>query len=296
MPFIGEFSALFTAFLWSGTSLVFSEATARVGSIQVNLTRMLLALLFLVLTVWLLGYNYAMSQSQVLNLTWSGIVGLVLGDSFLFAAFKEIGARISMLIMSLVPAMSAVLGLIFLGETLTLLGITGMVITIAGVAVVVLERQPAATAKYRVTTKGLIHALLGALGQATGLIFAKFALNESPLNGMVATTVRIAAAVVLFLPTALIFRWYRNPFRVYAKDKVALGYTTAGAILGPYLGITFSLIAIANTKVAIATTIMALPPIIMLPLVRLFHHEQLTPRAITGAVIAVVGVALLFLR
>jgi drug/metabolite transporter (DMT)-like permease len=269
MPFIGEFSALFTAFLWSVRPRVFRSHRAR-GSIQVNLTRMMLALLFLVLTVWLLGYNYAMSAEPGAQSHMERHRGTGAGDSFLFAAFKEIGARISMLIMSLVPAMSAVLGLIFLGETLTLLGITGMVITIAGVAVVVLERQPAATAKYRVTTKGLIHALLGALGQATGLIFAKFALNESPLNGMVATTVRIAAAVVLFLPTALIFRWYRNPFRVYAKDKVALGYTTAGAILGPYLGITFSLIAIANTKVAIATTIMALPPIIMLPLVRLF--------------------------
>jgi drug/metabolite transporter (DMT)-like permease len=296
MPFIGELSALLTAFLWSGTSLVFTEATTRVGSIQVNITRMMLALVFLVFTVWLLGYNYSMSGNQVLNLAWSGIIGLVLGDSFLFRAFKDIGARISMLVMSLVPAMSAVLGYVCLDESLTTLGIAGMVITMAGITIVVLERQPVASAKYRVSTKGLVFALLGALGQATGLIFAKFALNEAPLNGMVATTVRIAAAVILFLPAALLFRWYRNPFTVYAKDKAALGYTTAGAILGPYLGITFSLVAIAHTKVAIATTIMALPPIIMLPLVRIFYREHLSARSIVGAVIAVAGVAMLFLR
>jgi drug/metabolite transporter (DMT)-like permease len=296
MPYVGELSALLTAFLWSGTSMVFSEATTRVGSIQVNISRMILALIFLVTTVWLLGLDYTMSSGQIFNLMISGVIGLVLGDSFLFRAFKEIGARISMLMMSLVPAMSAAMGLMFLGETLSLLAVSGMLITMSGIALVVLERQPSAVSKYKVTTMGLIYALLGAFGQAAGLIFAKLALNESPLHGMVATTIRIAAAVALFLPTAVLFRWYKNPFRVYAKDKKALAFTTAGAVLGPYLGITFSLVAIANTKVAIATTIMALPPIIMLPLVWMIYRERLTPRAITGAVIAVAGVALLFLR
>lgn len=296
MLFIGELSALLTAFLWSGTSMVFTEATTRVGSIQVNISRMILALLFLTVTIALLGLDFDLSRGQLLNLTWSGIIGLVLGDSFLFRAFKDIGARISMLVMSLVPAISALLGYVFLDETLTLLGGLGMLVTMAGVAVVVLERQPAAQAKYRVTGRGLMFAILGALGQATGLIFAKFALNEAPLHGMVATAVRIAAAVALFLPAALLFRWYRNPVRIYARDRVALAYTTAGAILGPYLGITFSLVAIAHTKVAIATTIMALPPIIMLPLVHFFYREKLSLRAIGGAVIAVSGVALLFLR
>ncbi len=295
MPFIGELSALLTAFLWSGTSVVFTEATTRVGSIQVNITRMVLALAFLLLTVWIFGYDYSMSAGQLGNLTLSGIIGLVLGDSFLFGAFKEIGARISMLVMSMVPAITAVLGFVFLGETLSPFGIAGMVITMAGIAAVVLERRSDAASKFRVTYKGLILALLGALGQASGLIFAKFALNESPLHGMVATTVRIAAAIALFLPAAMLFKWYRNPFRVFARDPKALAYTTAGAVLGPYLGITFSLVAIANTKVAIATTIMALPPIIMLPLVRAVYRERLTHRAIAGAVVAVAGVAILFM-
>jgi drug/metabolite transporter (DMT)-like permease len=225
MPFVGEFSALLTAFMWSGTAIVFSEATSRVGTIQVNITRMLLALILLVGTVFLLGLDYGMSRQQVLNLTWSGIIGLVIGDTFLFRAFKDIGPRISMLVMSLVPAITAVLGWFLLAETLSLPGIVGMTITIMGITMVILDRQPAGSDRYRVTAKGLVFAILGAAGQATGLIFAKFALNESPLHGMVATTVRIAAAIVLFLPAAYLFRWYRNPFTVYGRDRKALGYT-----------------------------------------------------------------------
>lgn len=296
MPFVGEFSALLTAFMWSGTAIVFSEATTRVGTIQVNITRMLLALILLVGTVFLLGLDYGMSRQQVLNLTWSGIIGLVIGDTFLFRAFKDIGPRISMLVMSLVPAITAVLGWFLLAETLSFLGIVGMTITIIGITMVILDRQPAAAVRYRITPKGLFFAILGAAGQATGLIFAKFALNEAPLHGMVATTVRIAAAIVLFLPAAYLFKWYKNPFTVYSRDPKALGYTTAGAFMGPYLGITFSLVAITHTKVAIATTIMALPPIIMLPLVYFLYRERLSRRAVIGAFIAVSGVALLFLR
>lgn len=296
MLFVGELSALLTAFLWSGTSMVFTEATTRVGSIQVNITRMMLAMLFLLVTITAFGFDWSMSRGQVMNLAWSGLIGLVIGDSFLFRAFKDIGARISMLVMSLVPGMSAILGFLFLDETLSPLGIVGMLVTMAGVTIVVLERQRSAGTKHHVSARGLLFAVLGALGQATGLIFAKFALNEAPIHGMVATAVRIAAAVLFFLPAALLFRRYKNPIRVYAKDPTALGYTIAGAVLGPYLGITFSLVAIANTKVAIATTIMALPPIIMLPLVWYFYHERLSMRAIGGAVVAVAGVALLFLR
>jgi drug/metabolite transporter (DMT)-like permease len=296
MPFLGELSALLTAFLWSGTSIVFTEATTRVGSIQVNITRMLMALVMLCLTIWIFGFDISMSQSQILNLTWSGVVGLVLGDSFLFRAFKDIGARLSMLIMSLVPAMSAIMGLVFLDEYLSVEASIGMVITIVGIAVVVLERRRLATNKYQFSTKGLIYAFLGALGQASGLIFAKLAFNEAPMHGMVATTVRIASSVIIFLPVALMFKWYRNPFKVYAKNRTALGFTVTGAVLGPYLGITFSLVAIAHTQVAIATTIMSLPPIIMLPLVYFYYKEPLSLRAVGGAVIAVAGVAVLFLR
>ncbi len=296
MPFVGEFAALLTAFLWSGTSIVFTEATMRVGSIMVNITRMVIALLLLSITIILLGLEVALSFTQTMNLVFSGILGLVLGDSFLFRAFKDIGARISMLLMALVPAMTALLAWGFLGEALSLQSIAGMAVTMTGIAIVILDRQPSADGSRSLNLRGIFLGILAALGQASGLIFAKFALNEAPIHGIVATFVRIAASVLIFLPIAALLKWYRNPFRTYAGDKKALSYTAIGAVIGPFLGITFSLVAIANTEVAIATTIMSLPPILMLPLVRVVYKERLTGRAIAGAVLAVAGVALLFLR
>ena len=263
---------------------------------MVNITRMVMALVLLSVSVLVMGLAIDLSLSQVLNLVYSGILGLVLGDTFLFRAFKDIGARISMLLMALVPAMTALLAWAFLDEALSLQSIAGMVVTMTGITIVILERQPTAGGRQPVNGRGILFGILAAFGQASGLIFAKFALMEAPIHGFVATLVRIGAAVVIFLPVAVLMKWYRHPIRTYARDPKALAYTGIGAVIGPYLGITFSLIAIANTEVAIATTIMSLPPIIMLPLVRIVYKERLTLRAVGGALLAVAGVALLFLR
>jgi drug/metabolite transporter (DMT)-like permease len=84
--------------------------------------------------------------------------------------------------------------------------------------------------------------------------------------------------------------------KVFGNDRKAFRFTIIGSFLGPYLGVTFSLIAISYTNVAIAATIMAITPILMLPTVRILFHEQLSWRAIVGACIAVAGVGILFLR
>lgn len=294
MLYLGELSALLTAFLWSGTSIAFSSAVEKIGSLQLNINRMILASAFLIVTILLMGYDFNLSNSQFTNLIISGFIGLVIGDTFLFKSYQMIGARISMLLMALSPAMSVILAFIFLNEKISQLGIIGIVITISGIALVVLERNT--NSKYQVTTLGIVYGVLSALGQAGGLIFAKFAFNEGHIAGFVATFVRVFSSVIIFLPIMLVLKKYKNPYKIYTKNKSAFGATILGTILGPFLGITFSLIAIENTKVGIAATLMSTIPIIMLPMVKYIYKEKLSWRAITGAVIAVGGVALIFLR
>ena len=296
MPYLGELSALLTALLWSGSSLAFSAAVVRVGSVQVNVTRLIMACVLLGVTVIVMGFEVHLSGTQVINLCLSGLAGLVLGDSFLFKAYQEVGARISMLIMSIAPAMSALLAYTMLGESLSLLGIVGIAVTLSGIALVVAERSSPDGPTHPQRRSGVVLAFLAALGQAVGLIFAKRAFLEADLNAMVATLVRIAFAVVVLLPIAAATRRYRNPVAVYSRDPGALGFTALGALFGPFLGITFSLLAVANTKVGIAATLMALPPIIMLPMVKVFLKEVLSWKAIVGAIVSVAGVAILFLR
>jgi drug/metabolite transporter (DMT)-like permease len=257
---------------------------------------MLFACTFLSITILIRGYSISLSSSQIFYLALSGFIGLVFGDTFLFKAYQHIGARLGMLVMSLAPPISAFFAFIFLGESLSLLGIAGIAVTIFGIALVVLQREERPTSKYKISKIGILYAFFGAIGQGVGLVFAKMAFNIGEINGFVATFYRIIIAIMIFYPIYVYSTKMPNPLKVYYKDKTALLFTIAGSILGPYLGITFSMIAISYTKVGIASTIMASAPILMLPVTKYFFKERLSWKSIIGAILAVGGIALLFLH
>jgi drug/metabolite transporter (DMT)-like permease len=87
-----------------------------------------------------------------------------------------------------------------------------------------------------------------------------------------------------------------KPIEKFRSNKPALIFTIIGSIIGPFLGITFSLISITYAKVGIASTLMATVPIIMLPMVKYYYKEKLSAMSIAGAFIAVAGIMVLFLR
>lgn len=296
MPFLGELAALFTAMLWSGSAMIFASATKSVGSFQVNISRLLLAVVYLTLLIIIMQFDTNLSAGQIVNLGISGVIGLSLGDTFLFKAFQVIGARLSMLIMSLAPAIAALVAYFVLGETLSFVGVLGIMVTIFGVSIVVLAREENSLEQLHPKTLGIIYALLGAIGQGVGLIFAKMAFNESEINGFVASDIRIISSLVLLLPFALMTNRFKNPYRMFTENKKAFNQIAVGSVFGPFLGISFSLIAVAHTNVGVAATIMATVPILMLPLVRFVYKEKLNWRAIIGAFVAVAGVAMLFIR
>lgn len=293
---IGELSALATAFCWSGSSIAFAEATLRIGSVRVNVTRLILAGSLLAATLVIFAIPCNISGSQLLNLSISGFLGLVFGDTFLFKSYEYVGARISSLLMSTAPAITAILAYLFLHESLTTWGMVGMTVTLIGIALVVSGRRDTSSVRIKFPGRGIFYAFLGACGQGAGLVTAKLAFDEGEINGLTATFIRIVAALVFLIPVARMSGRYEHPWRVFLDERKAFFLTFLGAILGPYLGITFSLISISHAKVAIAATIMATVPIIMLPLVKLIYRENLSWRAYGGAFIAVAGVAVLFIR
>jgi drug/metabolite transporter (DMT)-like permease len=257
---------------------------------------MIFAVIILFITVMIAGIKFELSNNQIINLSLSGIVGLVIGDSFLFKAFTMIGTRLSMLLMSFTPAISAILAFFFLGENIVALGILGMVITLVGIIIVVFDRKDSASSRHPKQALGIFYGILGAVGQAVALIFAKVAFEESHINGFLATFIRLFSATVLILPVSILLKRYKNPVKLYRSDQKGLLLTLGGTFFGPFLGITLSLISIENTKVGIASTLMATVPVIMLPIGKFIFKDTITIKAIVGAVIAVAGVAILFLR
>jgi drug/metabolite transporter (DMT)-like permease len=294
--YIGELAALGAAFLWSFSPFVFTLAARRIGTLQLNVTRLFVAGIFLFLTIIFSGIEFSLTLTQFYLLALSGFIGLVLGDTFLFKSFKEIGPRATMLIMSLNPALSALISYFWLNERLSVFAILGIGVTIFGIMLVILEKEANGEGSKKIAKLSLIYAILATFGQGIGLIFAKLAFMEGSIDSILATFIRISSSAVIFLILLLVTGRFQNPVKLFSNDIKSFGLVILGSILGPFLGVTLSLVSINYTQVGIAATLMATPPIIMLPVAAILFKEKLTLKSIIGAIIAVGGVAILFLR
>lgn len=293
---IGEIAALSTAIFWSFGTVFFTYGINKVGVLQLSIDRLGMASIYLFVTMLIFSVPYEITSHQFLYLILSSFVGLVLGDTFLFKAFSEIGPRVSLLIMSFAPPVAAILAFFVLGETLGQLAIIGIIVTTLGVSLVIFEKDKT-TNKFVLNNKmGILWATLGMIGQAVGLILAKIALKEVEIHPMVASITRILSAWIMLVPIGYMTKRFKLGFSVYKPHKNAIFAPTIGAILGPYLGITLSLVAINYAKVGIASTLMATTPIMMLPISHFLLKEKLVWQAIVGAFIAVLGIGLLFIK
>ena len=171
MRFIGEISALAAATIWAATSMLITYVAAKIGSLYANIGRMSLSLIFFIGVILIFRLPIELSARQWLFLALSALIGIVFGDTFLFKAFQQIGARLSMLIMASAPAIAALLAYVFLRETLTATGMLGMLVTMIGIAFVVLERSDARSAASPVTLSGLIYAFARSMTTISAVIF-----------------------------------------------------------------------------------------------------------------------------
>lgn len=152
--------------------------------------------------------------------------------------------------------------------------------------------------------KGILLGIGAALGQGFGIVLSKIGMNHYSIAAkgtevasyipFAATQMRIISGAIGF---AVIILITRRTGTVWAglKDKKAMGATFMGAIFGPFVGVSLSLMAVQYTNTAIASTIMATTPIIILIPYILFYKKKITLVELVGAVLSVGGVALFFL-
>lgn len=293
---IGELAALGTALSWTVMGMFFESAGKKVGSLAVNFIRLVFGFIFIsIFTYFVRGQAFPMDAS-LHNWTWlgiSGVMGFFLGDIFLFQAYIEIGTRITLLIMAASPPITAILGFIFLNERLSPLGIIGMIVTILGISIVILSRDTGEKKfKLNHSLKGVSFALLGAVGQAVGTILTKIGMGD--YNAFAATQIRIIAGFFAFLVLFLFLnRW--SDLKKAVRDKSAMFLIALGSLVGPFIGVSLQLISLQYTTAGVSATIIAIMPVLIIPLSIIIYKEKITAREILGAFCSVLGVGILFL-
>jgi drug/metabolite transporter (DMT)-like permease len=309
MSLTGPFFAVCCTLCWAVTSVLFAYAGRRVGSLSVNIIRLIMAVLFFIgLSLLRFGALWPEDATthQWVWMSISGIVGFFFGDLFLFRSFLLIGTRIAMLMMSLAPLFAALIAWLWLGEGLSATHLVGMAVTLGGVALVVSERKTDAEGKHRtLSIKGLSFAALGALGQGAGAVLSKVGMARSfdelpamlagtsvPLDAFHATQIRAMVALIGFFVLVTALRSHRRIVRAHT-DWRAMAALLIGAFLGPFVGATLFNKSLQYIAAGVAQTIVATLPVLIMPLTLWIEKDHITRRALIGALIAVAGIFLL---
>ncbi len=294
---MGEIAGLVTALCWAFTSVFFTIGGIRVGSAIVNRVRLLIAAIFLSFTHLLTTGNLFPVVADPERWFWlgiSGLVGFVIGDAMLFEAFVVVGTRVSMLLMSLAPIMSALFAWIFLNEVLNLLEITAIMLTVSGIIWVVADKQKDKTwVKGKRLFWGITLGVGGALGQTFGLNLSKKGLGGG-FSTLTGNLIRVLCAVVVIWLFTMVRGKVKQTF-ISLKDKKAFQALIAGSFFGPFVGVWLSLVAIKYARIGIASTLMSTTPIILIPFTYWIFKDRITINAILGTIVAVIGVAILLL-
>lgn len=180
MTHLGEAIALLSAVSCTITALYASEASGRLGTMTVNVIRLVLASVFLAALLWVTtGSPYPLYAD---GKTWtflilSAAVGYVFGDYCLFSSYLVIGPKTGQLFMTLAPPIAAVAGWAIIGETLSLNALIAMAVTICGIVISIISGGDGKI-RLNIPVKGIILGIGAGLGQGIGLVLSKIGMQH----------------------------------------------------------------------------------------------------------------------
>lgn len=305
MNYIGEMISIGVAFSWTATALLSEFGSKRLGNLTLNVLRMALALLFSLPLFAVVTGNPLPAGASAEAAGWmllSGLVGYVIGDFCLFQCYIIIGSRFGQLFMTLAPLSAALMAWVTLGQQMTGMSILAMFVTLFGIGISVLGRGEHHKVSLKLPLNGVLFAIGAAMCQGIGLVLSKIGMDRYEISADMpswlvpfsANFYRCIAGIVGFA-LLMYFREGMTHLSEALHDKKGMTAALATTIFGPFIGVGFSLMAVQYTAAGIASTLMAMTPIIiLLPSYWLFH-EKITWRAVLGAVISVFGVSLFFL-
>ena len=306
--YIGQIISFVVAIFWTATALFSGEAARRIGSLSSNVIRMALSIVFLSLTLWAATghpFPFHAGAEAWLWLSLSGLVGYVFGDYCLFNSYLHIGSRFGQLFMTLAPPTAALLGWLFLGEHMSATSLLAMCLTLFGIALSILSKGGDGKMHSRLPVKGILCGIGAGVGQGAGLVLSKLGMSHYVLPpdvpGQVSfflpfssTLIRALAGLAGFF---LIMLFSKQTFRLKEafSDRKGMTFISLATVFGPFLGVSLSLMAVLYTESGIASTIMALTPVLIILPHHLIYKDKVCAREVVGTVISLLGVALFFL-
>lgn len=305
----GELLSLLVAVMWTFTALFAEVASKRMGTLVLNVWRMLLTILLLGIVLWWTCGKPWPQYASTDVWKWflaSGFMGFVFGDYCLFNAYIVMGSRFGQLFMTLASPFAAIAAWFMMGETMSLLALLGMIVTLSGICISIMGKDDAGARHLKLPRKGILLGIGAGMGQGIGLVLSKQGLmhyaaeipaeatDVAAMMPFAGTQIRAIMGLIGFGATLLFLGKWRNMLRFFTDVRGAAA--AMGAILlGPFFGVSLSLMAVGMTNTGVAQTLMSLTPILILWPSRMMFGTKVSMQEVVGAVIAVAGASLFFL-
>lgn len=294
---LGESAALTTAVFWSVSCLIHVTASSRLGPTVMLTVRQPLAVTALALIVYFEGDTLSYSLYAGLLVFVSGFFGVALTDWLFFHAIQLAGVRTAQVCQSSYVSLTALMGVIFLGEHIGVKGVLGIALgTLGSIMVIAAESQDSAQTKDKKgQRKGVIFAFTSAAIYALSLIFSREALNLG-VPPATAAFLRTFAALIA-LNTALLYTHnLKKAYTSLKNDRTSIYLLLAGCVLGTAGGMWLSMKALANTQTAIATMLMGLQ-MVFVPILSWFvERRRANPKTFVGIGLAFAGATIVLMR
>ncbi len=305
----GELLSLLVAVMWTFTALFAEVASKRMGTLVLNVWRMLLTILLLGIVLWWTCGKPWPQYASTDVWKWflaSGFMGFVFGDYCLFNAYIVMGSRFGQLFMTLASPFAAIAAWFMMGETMSLLALLGMIVTLSGIGISIMGKDDAGARHLKLPRKGILLGIGAGMGQGIGLVLSKQGLmhyaaeipaeatDVAAMMPFAGTQIRAIMGLIGFGATLLFLGKWRNMLRFFTDVRGAAA--AMGAILlGPFFGVSLSLMAVGMTNTGVAQTLMSLTPVLILWPSRMLFGTKVSMQEVVGAVIAVAGASLFFL-
>lgn len=292
-PAASALAALAAALCWTLATLLWRRTPLTLTATQLNLCKTLLAFLLqlplLTLVQWPAGQGRAL-----LVLALSGVVGIAWGDSLFFAALRRLGTRRSLTLTAGGPALTALGGLVALGEHPRPTQWLGIGLICLAVGLVARQQPPSGqTGPTAIPWRGLALALATMACGSAGALLARSSLRSGEVPTLLAATVRLGGASLVLAPAlATLTGWPgRQTPRPLPGGPFPWPGLVVATLLGTSLGILLQQMALAGLPSGLAVALLSTSPVMALPFARL-EGDRPGRSGLLAALAATVGVSL----
>ncbi len=296
---IGGAAALIAALLWALAAVIFRKLGENIPPIELNLVKGCLAVTMMIVTSLVLREQLPLISGLTLFLlAMSGIIGIAVGDSAYFESLNQVGPRLALLLGVLSPPLAGIISYLFLHESLRPIAWLGIVITLAGVAWVILQEQSDGMHTRKHLWRGIWFAILASSSQAIGAVISRYALLDSNISALQTAIVRLVAgiaslAILLVILKKPAFIWLRKPETIQISRGQLFGLLALGCCVGTYSAIWLQQVSLEYAPAGIAQTLLSTSPLFILP-IAIIRGEKVKLKSIMGVLVAFVGVVILF--